>query len=359
MNRIRPLPSLIVAVSFLLCGPKARANEAHLTIKGGSPKYRRGREHPHIQLISERVRATIYPPRRGKKDFKARVACAFVFKNHSNRPVKVTMGFPEHGRGGLRLKDVLLRKFRSTVDGKRVRVRRKVVRAASPYRRSRALHRSRPRSRPRSSSFGVGNFPTPEMGNVLRAFHVKKVRFGPGQVRTVRVRYWQKLSFVGNRTSFSFDYILTTGATWKGKIERAQVRVEFKGRRKVWLDKENTTQNYHRHRRTLTWVFTRFEPRDDLSVDFTTHRTLKKELGDFCFSGAECNGTKKRHVTELQGRRPPRRPASRAGHKSVAVHGLKPRKPGTVPKPGVDPKPGANKKPRPRGKKMRLLDNPF
>ena len=129
--------------------------------------------------------------------------------------------------------------------------------------------------------------------------------------------------------------------------------MEFKGRRKVWLDKENTTPNYRRRRRTLTWVFTRFEPRDDLSVDFTPHKTLRKELDDFCFSKAECNGTKRRHVTELQGRRPPRRPAAKSGGKSVALAPPVPRKPGHVPKPRVI------KKPRPRGKKMRLLENPF
>ena len=181
MTIFRTVVAPYLAVTFLLSGPTARANEAHLTVKGGSPKYRRNREHPDIQLVSERVRATIYEPRRGKKDFKARVACAFVFKNHSDRPVRVTMGFPEHGRGSLRLKDVLLKKFRSTVDGKRIRVRRKVVRAASPYRRSRA--------RPRSSPFNGGpRFPT-RGGQRLESLSRKKGAIrprasphGPGKV---------------------------------------------------------------------------------------------------------------------------------------------------------------------------------
>lgn len=143
-------------------------------------------KHTSIQMVEEDVNLRIY-------DERTLVDVRFLFKNHG-QAATVLMGFPDRGFGDVS-DGSNLKNFKSTVDGKAVKVE---------YRKlGDDLH----------TSDGVW---------------VKSVAFQAGQSRVVRVTYESPNggSTQGNRSS---HYIFETGATWSGNIEWITVTVDWSG----------------------------------------------------------------------------------------------------------------------------------
>jgi len=148
------------------------------------------RAHPSIVMQSETVDAVISA--KG-----ADVKCVFTFRNEGPATT-VKMGFPEQGWGDIDYEHATgFSSFRSWVDGKPVPTRTeggKVDRSA---------------------------------GSGWKRWRTKVVRFGAGQTRHVKVRYEEKLGEISGGERF-FTYMLSTGASWKGKIGRAKLTVRFR-----------------------------------------------------------------------------------------------------------------------------------
>ncbi len=117
----------------------------------------------------------------------AKVSATFHFKNLGG-PTTVLMGFPENGsRSTPSLHD-----FKSEVDG--------------PYASVKRIYLSHD-------------------SEDHKAVWIKKVSFARGQSRTVRVSYRSDNSFLDTGSNWQV-YVLTTGATWAGNIEKCQLELD-------------------------------------------------------------------------------------------------------------------------------------
>lgn len=163
------------------------------------------KNHPSIVLRSHVVKIKLTPEY-------ADVDCTFVLHN-TGKATRVLIGFPESGGGDIVVPKMGFRYFRSYVDGKRVQVR---------------VQEQRRESGP------DGYF----------RWYLKRVRFGAGQTRVIRNVYRAPLGAISTGHDF-FDYILTTGASWKGKIGRSDIIVELSGLKHV-VDLEIRPEGYRR-----------------------------------------------------------------------------------------------------------------
>ncbi|MEO0212016.1 MAG: YARHG domain-containing protein [candidate division WOR-3 bacterium] len=205
-----------------------------------------------IQMVAETVIVRV------KKDTRVEVEARFTFKNHSDKSLKVTMGFPFYENWGEmwepgfneipNAKDSL--KFVSIVDGKEVQVR---IRSDLTE----------------SENIPIWN---------KRFFFVWDVDFAPGQTRRLITRYqtdWDKWYNVDAMFGYTFTYITTTGAAWAGRIEDAVISIEIpkklpkprwgEGSIVYWrLTPPEASLNPESTR--VVWHFTNWEPEEDISI---------------------------------------------------------------------------------------------
>jgi hypothetical protein len=213
----------MIVLVFIFClalalGPAARADDGAVRGVGGAVQLMQG--HPSVRMVSEVVRIQVP---------EARVSARFVFHN-DGPPVTVEMGFPEEGGGDIALLDTHFQGFRSYVDGKRVAVRRVVA----------------------------------SQGNSYRYWWVKRVRFGRGQTRVVENRY------IGGQGGMSsgdrwFNYILQSGASWKGPIGRARIICDIRGLRD-FADLKFSPAGYRQRGHLLVWDLKNIEPTEDIHI---------------------------------------------------------------------------------------------
>jgi hypothetical protein len=186
------------------------------------------KSHPSLVLRSQVVKVKM------NSEY-ADVDCTFVLHN-TGKATSVLIGFPETG-GGTDVQPSAkgFEYFHSYVDGKPVRVR--------VY---------------KQEAYTDG----------YSRWYVKRVYFRAGQTRVIRNLYRMRLGFdsLGGR---SFEYTLSTGASWKGKIGRADIIVQLIG-----PSLRNATEwrisprGYQRVRNQIIWRFRNFEPMKDIDIWF-------------------------------------------------------------------------------------------
>jgi hypothetical protein len=194
--------------------------------------------HPSIVLRSHVVKVKITPEY-------ADVDCTFVLHN-TGKATRVLIGFPESGGGDIVVPKMGFEYFRSYVDGKRVQVR------VQEQRRD------------------------VDPGGYFR-WYLKRVRFGAGQTRVIRNVYRAPLGGISTGQSF-FHYVLTTGASWKGKIGRSDIIVELSGLDHA-VDLEISPKGYRRVGNRIAWRFENYEPNDNIFVVFFQHYRLNADIG--------------------------------------------------------------------------------
>jgi len=154
---------------------------------GGAMHAMRG--HPSIVMESETVDVAISP--KG-----ADVKCLFLFRN-DGPATAVKMGFPERGWGDVDYEHPTgFLSFRSWVDEKPVPTK--------------------------TEGYNAGR-----STGMWERWRTKVVDFSAGQTRRVEVQYRDKLGKNIDGSAF-FEYIFTTGASWKGKIGHAKLTIRFK-----------------------------------------------------------------------------------------------------------------------------------
>jgi hypothetical protein len=176
----------------------------------------------------------------------ADVDCTFVLHN-TGKATSVLIGFPESGGGDIVVPKMGFRYFRSYVDGKRVQVR------VQEQRRD------------------------VDPGGYFR-WYLKRVRFGAGQTRVIRNVYRAPLGAISTGHDF-FDYILTTGASWKGKIGRSDIIVELSGLDHV-VDLEIRPEGYRRVGNRIVWRLENYEPKENIFIMFFQHYRLYADIGE-------------------------------------------------------------------------------
>jgi hypothetical protein len=175
---------------ILLCAVLAFANDSAFHGVGGSLRPMRG-EHPLIRMVREHVQIELHG------DF-YRTRVDFEFQNTSNRPVTVTMGFPERGSGdvdaGAARRRTTFRRFATWVDDRPTPARRIVARANTEE-------------------------------QTYQAYWTKQVSFTPRAVRRVRVEYESPMSgTVADSFTWRAPYDFT-GGNWQGQVAESRLTV--------------------------------------------------------------------------------------------------------------------------------------
>lgn len=244
----------IIFCVFILCVPALGDDSAMAYIDGGMVAPLTG--HPTVRMVSETVTVRL-------TEKAAKVHCQFEFRNEDKKCL-VNMGFPARalsgGDGGAESK---LTGFRSWVDGKPVKCR---------YKPGKIVEHIDTRSQ--------------------TSWYMKEVPFDAGQTRTVVDEYSTDLgssSTAGDsayETSLSFSYILKTGRNWKGPIGRAGIIVDTSGISTEHYEIAPSPKGFVLGKKTVTWTFTNFEPKDDIGINLIPHfPTLNgKETDDYLWS---------------------------------------------------------------------------
>jgi len=202
-----------------------------------------------IRMVSEQVKIVLSPT-------KVTVEGTYYLKNERDT-VTAVVGYP---RGVL---EKSLDDFTVTVDDKPVTVLSQPGRAEA----GRMEEPARPQTgKPVKSSYQFEG-PYPEW----KTFNVD---FAAGQQRKVVVSYHvtpAELKTVDKGKLLAYVYALTTGATWKGNIDEAQIEVTLDGLSMqdivtVTPKAGKTTVN----RAPLLWVFKDFKPTQNIELTFRT-----------------------------------------------------------------------------------------
>ena len=207
--------ALTVLGGALALASVCAANDGAITGVGGTPKLMR--DHPSVRLVSEEVRIRLP---------EGKVEAKFIFRN-DGPATDVVMGFPESGGGDISVpKRSAFDYFESYVDGQRVKVAR-----VGP-----------------KGNIGSGDY---------RIWWVKRVHFNKGQQRVVVNRYQGGVG--GGASGVWFEYILATGASWKGRIGSARVICNVRGLKDCTLHIMEPS-GYRIVGSQLVWEFHDFEP---------------------------------------------------------------------------------------------------
>jgi hypothetical protein len=216
---MRALLSVAVTILILATASCACADEGALMIVRGTIVAME--EHPSVVMERMDVRIDVHPPGAGF------VNCSFVLRN-VGPATTVHMGFPE--RGATAADRAAYRDFTTWVDG---RIRPTQIRG---------YHRR---------------------GKWWRQWRVMPVHFAAGQRRRVRVRYQEPMRRDRDRRFLLYD--IGTGASWKGPIGFARVRVVgHSDPTRDWLTAE---PSFHQTSATsFEWVRRSVEPQDYVAV---------------------------------------------------------------------------------------------
>lgn len=199
-----------------------RADDGAIEAVGGS--LRLMDEHPSIRMVAEHVRAWVSTD-------SVSVECTFFM--HNNGPaVTARVGFPNTSGGADVESAAPFRRFRSFIDGHEVDVK------------------EIPDPEPHWNSYGS-----------YRSWMVKDVAFGANQFKTMSNEYVAEAGGTsdGLRT---FEYILSTGGSWKGPIGAGDIVVTLRGIHPdslLHLDPAPTS----RSGQELRWHFENLEPEFD------------------------------------------------------------------------------------------------
>jgi len=208
----------------------ARADDGSIETVGGAVHLMN--THSSVRMVSEKVRARVTPDL-------IEVDCEFVMKNEGPADT-VLVGFPDGAIGPYQGggEEYEIQSFRSWVDGAEVKCRR-----------------------------------IPDAGGIeaiVTSWWTKKVTFPTGGVRKIRDHYTVSPSWHPNLAGQadseevvdrSFQYILWTGASWKGNIGSADIVATVDG---IPLERiTGTTPLAHQSGNSFRWTLRNFEPGSD------------------------------------------------------------------------------------------------
>jgi len=187
---------------------------------GGNIRMMKG--HPTIRMVSENVRVKLP---------EATVRAVFVF--HNDGPATtVKIGFPESGAatGTHNRRRTLFGYFRSYLDGQRLKVKRE------------------------------GSLDVDE-DNSYHVWWTKSVHFGRYQTRVIVDEYQGGIGGDTSNHAF-FTYVMSTGASWKGAIGKADITVDARGLGLV-SDLAAAPEGDRRRGKVFHWLMDDIKPDED------------------------------------------------------------------------------------------------
>jgi hypothetical protein len=215
-----------------------------------------------IQMLSEHVKITMgsYNSSEGGGILRrAFVKCTFVFENTSNKEIKATVGFPTDvydGFGGLILPN--LNDFSSYIGGYSVKVEIK-----------KEIIGEKPKIAVTTPTFMYYEGGQEKIKS-YRYWYTWDVTFPPLKKIVLKNSYWITLS--SDEETQWFNYILTTGANWRGNIGKAIIEVIYPSakdlkKRVIKIEPEG----YMTFKNKIYWEFKNFKPKMDIKITEKYH----------------------------------------------------------------------------------------
>ncbi len=212
--------TVLAATAAILClcaiAPEVRGDDGSVETVGGAVRLMK--DHGSVRMVSETVRAHVTAD-------SIIVDCVFVMKNDGPKDT-VLVGFPAGSPDADH--EAAMDWFRSWVDG--VEVACQFVPGVNEF-----------RDDPETASWWT-----------------KRVAFRAGGTRTIRDRYSVRPSCQPISGTSDFDYVLWTGASWKGTIGTAEITVTLDGIKPEWIT--GVAPAAPLVGRTLHWSLRNFEP---------------------------------------------------------------------------------------------------
>ena len=102
-----------------------------------------------------------------------------------------------------------------------------------------------------------------------KSWYLWDTHFEKDETMVIEVSYSLPHGIVKNNMYYKFDYLLSTGAGWKGSIDSAVILVNLKNFNKELILKA-TPDNYISSGKQLVWKFYKIEPtlKDDISIKY-------------------------------------------------------------------------------------------
>ena len=260
IKKVRKYLFLIVAIYLSFQLPIASLGDD--TLVGGNGYAVFPINTDKIQMMSEHVTITMGTYNSSESAVplrKAFVRCTFVFKNMSSKKINTIVGFPTDtydGYGGLILPN--LNDFTSYINGHpvKVEIKKEIIGEKTKI------------------AITVPTFKYYEGGQKevkpYRYWYTWRVNFPALRKIVLKNSYWITLSSDEEKEWFS--YILTTGANWRGNIEKAVIEVIYlsaKDLRKRVIKIE--PEGYMTYGNKIYWEFKNFKPKTDIKITEKYH----------------------------------------------------------------------------------------
>jgi hypothetical protein len=267
----------VVAVLGVLLCLAAQANDASF-VGDGATVYTN--KDTRIRMVKETIRISYYPE--GKNQRRWRADCVFEFENLTDASLSITMGFPNWSTMGDDVgADMALREFVTEIDGKEVKTESKSIskdKLAAPWKSAGKLAtfdgaivwpvELGPKAKVTvRNRFAFGGFSSNGPFDVLQHMPptYPKIR-KQHTFWSVRKPGKKDIDFA-NALVNAVAYITTTGLTWKGPIDEADIRIELPP-----VLRENPHYaiplpvGYRMDATSVAWTFKNYRPTEELTL---------------------------------------------------------------------------------------------
>lgn len=205
------------------------------------------------------------------------VECEFVFINDSDKEITVLMGFPSGDLEGEykdnleRFYDYKLYDFTAWVDGEEVEVRLEKGAKAGMVDGTEEKGMNMEDLDTIMKVYNGEGIPLDSdlynLGSDFPYWYTWEVTFKPGEKKIIKNTYETKNTTSSTGMAHT-GYILTTGASWKGRIEKAEITFIMEDIKPYQVESISPT-NYTYEGNMITWQFEDFEPDFNINVAFS------------------------------------------------------------------------------------------
>ena len=114
-----------------------------------------------------------------------------------------------------------------------------------------------------------------ESYQIKEEWYLWESEFQQGESKTIEIQYSLPFGMLKRTNERFFTYLLSTGASWKGTIEKAEIIVNLKD---IEMDSliSKKPNNCLVHNNQLIWTFSDFEPttKDDIKINYNSSKIL-------------------------------------------------------------------------------------
>lgn len=203
-----------------------------------------------VRMVSEHIKIVIKPKESDSYLRWAVVTCEFLFENISAKEIEAKMGFPSSDYSDTEgpYLEPPLDNFKSYIDGKqqKVEIKKEILKEIE------------------SEVFTRGKWEKSKF-KIYRYWYTWDIIFPP--LKKIKITNTYSTNFSTNRDKFWFEYILTSGANWKGKIKKAFIEIIYPSEQELKNRAiEIRPKGYKIDKNRIYWEFKNFKPVENIRI---------------------------------------------------------------------------------------------